>query len=422
MGVDADLETGMTTRMYKLERRCQVAEGLRDVLVMLNSNRPQSDILSYLLKQACALFSADGGGLYRVEQTSAQSFIEAQIGQPPGEPQDKQPLSFNILDLWYHQNASPDTPPRNNAPIFIPHLSNLLANTGARRKPLSAAHIWLEARANQYRSALVLPLIAEGETYGGLVCFYCEKPQLKEEDQQLSAVFAYQAALVIENIWLRAQAEKVAVLQERNRLARDLHDSVSQSLYSLTVLAEAGRRLAKAGDLPRVSEVIVRLGEIGQQALKEMRLLLYQLRPAALKNVGLVRAVQQRLDTVEKRAGVQAQLRVEGKRRLPSKIEEDLYHIIQEALNNTLKHAEADEIIVRIQQRPGTIKVSVVDNGSGFIPSSTAAQGGLGLLNMRERAEKLGGTLKIESAPGMGTQIRVQLPRASKKRREENKR
>src|SRR5262249_46946983 len=152
------------------------------------------------------------------------------------------------------------------------------------------------------------------------------------------------AAIAVEHARLLAQTHQQAALQERQRLARELHDSVTQSLYSLTLLAEAGRRLAEAGELEHVKGCLSRVGETAQQSLKEMRLRVYELRPSALEQDGLVRALRQRLETVEKRAGIQAHLLVEGGWDMPPSQEAELYRIAVEALNNTLKHAQAANV------------------------------------------------------------------------------
>jgi PAS domain S-box-containing protein len=201
-----------------------------------------------------------------------------------------------------------------------------------------------------------------------------------------------------------AEAHARAALEERQRLARELHDSVTQSLYSLTLLAEAGRRLAAAGDLERVAHYVGRLGETAQQALKEMRLLVYQLRPLALETVGLAGALQHRLDAVEKRGGVQARLEVHGVADLPPGVEADLFRVAQEALNNALKHAGASAVTVSLCAGDGVVGLEIADNGRGF-DLAAADGGGLGLTSMRERLEKLGGTLVVASQPGDGTRI-----------------
>ncbi len=203
----------------------------------------------------------------------------------------------------------------------------------------------------------------------------------------------------------------MATLQERQRLARELHDSVTQSLYSVTLLAETGRRLAAAGDLQRATDYLARVGETGQQALKEMRLLVYELRPLALEREGLVGALQLRLDAVERRAGVDARLRLEGSVALAPAIEAELYNIAQEALNNALKHAGAAVVMVTIRSVDGAIELIVADQGRGFNPAAARDSGGLGLVSIRERAERLGATVTIASRPGQGTAVCVHLPR-----------
>ena len=208
---------------------------------------------------------------------------------------------------------------------------------------------------------------------------------------------------------LRQQMRELAVLEERNRLARELHDSVTQSLYSLTLFAEAGRRSAEAGDLDRVKEYLGQLGETAHQSLKEARLLIHQLRPAVLEQEGLVGALQQRLDAVERRAGVEARLLLDGTIGLPASLEEQLYHVAQEALNNALKHAAATAVTVHLAANAELVELEVEDNGRGFDPKVVSQSGGMGLGNIRKRVEDLGGSLTILSAPGKGTKVKVRV-------------
>jgi len=180
----------------------------------------------------------------------------------------------------------------------------------------------------------------------------------------------------------------------------------------VTLFAEAARRLARAGDLERTEEYLGRLGETAQQALKEMRLLVYELRPSRLEEEGLVGALRERLSTVEQRAGVEAHLLAEGMEEieLPRAVEEGLYRIAQEALNNALKHAKASSVTVRIHRKePDVVELEVADDGRGFDPEAVGDKGGMGLASMRERAERLGGTFQIISAPGEGTKVKVRV-------------
>lgn len=214
----------------------------------------------------------------------------------------------------------------------------------------------------------------------------------------------------IENARKVEQTRTLAAVEERQRLARELHDSAAQSLYSLTLLAEASRRNIASGEIEKVRDQVARLGEMAQQTLKEMRLLVYQLRPMALETDNLTDAIQHRLDAVEKRSGVNAQLKVELNVKLPAKVENDLFRIAQEALNNALKHAEATVITVTLHGGSQFVELDIVDNGKGFDTIGIQDQGGMGLGNIRERTEALGGQFTITSQPGSGTRVWVRIP------------
>jgi len=255
-----------------------------------------------------------------------------------------------------------------------------------------------------------VPMRVRGHTLGVLaVLRWGEEREFNDQEVALLSSIADQVGVVVDSAWLRERAEQAAVLEERQRLARDLHDSVTQSLYSVTLMAETGRRSAEGEDLETVSRYLGRLGDVAQQALKEMRLLIYELRPPVLEREGLVGALQQRLEAVEGRAGVEARLLVEGEVELPALVEGALYRIALEALNNALKHASATAVTVRISPDGEAISLEVADNGRGFDPAATRGGGGMGLTTMRERAERLGGTMTILSAPGEGTRVKVSI-------------
>ncbi len=209
---------------------------------------------------------------------------------------------------------------------------------------------------------------------------------------------------------LLSEAQARAALEERQRLARELHDSVTQSLYSLTLLAEASRRMALEGNTEKTVANIARLGETAQHALKEMRLLVYELRPLALETAGLIEALQHRLDAVEKRAGIEAQLTVESDCDIPVDVENGLYRITQEVLNNSLKHAGATRVSLRLSLHDPYVELNIADNGRGFDPEAVKDQGGMGLTSIRERTESLGGKVLFVSKPGEGTQVQVRVP------------
>ena len=151
------------------------------------------------------------------------------------------------------------------------------------------------------------------------------------------------------------------------------------------------------------------LKKIAQEAMTEMRLLIYQLHPPVIQESGLAVALRRRLDAVEVRSGVAADFQVEGERRLPSNIEYTLFQIAQEGLNNVLKHAKASGVLVRLSFTPDVCRLTIRDDGIGFGPESIERYGGYGLANMRDQLEQINGTLSIDSLPGKGTTLDVEV-------------
>ena len=205
-----------------------------------------------------------------------------------------------------------------------------------------------------------------------------------------------------------AEAEAQAAQNERDRLARDLHDSVTQSLYSVSLLAEAARRQAIAGQDTDMAEFITRLGSLAHQALRQMRLLVYELRPGVLDQEGLIGALRHRLESVEKRAGIVVSVITRGERPVPAHWQAEMYRIAHEALNNALKYAAASAVTVRLDTLDDNVQLEIIDNGCGFDPHGPHQ--GRGLPMMHERCSQLGGDLIIHSTPGVGTTVRLILP------------
>jgi signal transduction histidine kinase len=205
-----------------------------------------------------------------------------------------------------------------------------------------------------------------------------------------------------------AQAEAMAVVEERNRLARDLHDSVTQSLNALTLSAEAANRHLAGGEVAAAGARLQDVRDSAQAAMREMLLLIHELRPPLLAEEGLVATLQSRLAAVEGRVGLVTDLAIEGDVRPPAAIETELDRIAQEALNNALKHARAGRIAVRLCQEAGRVVLEIEDDGVGFDPAQAKSGGGFGLTGMAERAARIDAHLAIESQPGAGTRLRVE--------------
>ena len=204
------------------------------------------------------------------------------------------------------------------------------------------------------------------------------------------------------------QAEELATAKERNRLARELHDSVAQTLYGLTLQAEAASRQLNAGQTKEVENYLREIRESAQQTLQETRLLIFELRPPILESEGLVSALQARLESVESRSGLKTQIHLQEVGRLPNGIESGLYGISNEILNNILKHAHASVINVSLGKKAGNIFLEISDNGVGFSLDLAEQHGGLGLKGMRERAEQINADLRIISGEN-GTRVSVEV-------------
>lgn len=256
------------------------------------------------------------------------------------------------------------------------------------------------------RSLLAAPLRGSDGIIGVLEAV--NKPGgFTHEDRRILNLFADQAALSIEDARLHEQVGRLAVIEERQRLARELHDSVTQELYGVTLYAEATARLLSAGNIQEATNYLNEICVSAQGALREMRLLIFELRPPILEKEGLAVALQSRLEAVEGRAGLETRFHCEGEQRFSAQIEEDVYRIAQEALNNILKHSNAHCITLNLELKEDHLSLEVIDDGVGF--DLQKIEGGMGLTNMRERATQLGGQLYVQSKPGNGTTIRFEL-------------
>jgi PAS domain S-box-containing protein len=208
---------------------------------------------------------------------------------------------------------------------------------------------------------------------------------------------------------LEQQVREQAVAIERSRLARELHDSVTQALYGITLYAEAARLALSAEKRDVAAENLRELHNMAREAMIDMRMLIFELHPPVLEEEGLVAALQARLAAVESRARLETEIRVEGERRLPLLVEEELFRIALEALNNVIQHANAQRVILDLKFEDETTCLEIEDDGVGFDPAAARRGGGMGLLGIEERVRQIKGTFTIESAPGSGTALRVEV-------------
>ncbi len=397
---NARLYQAEAKRLDEAQRRREVAEGLRDILVSLNSELGLPQLLDNFALLACRLLSTDAVAIYRLDIEANVLRIEAAQGLDPDY------VANMFVKVGY---GAVGQAVMTREPVAISELPTEEADES--NSALDTERLVLLKRLGaRYRALLGVPLIVKGQVYGGIALYYEVPRQFASDEIQLATMFGAQTALAIENAQLRAEAEQAAATAERTRLSRDLHDSVTQLLYSLSLLAEAGREKAARGELNRVREHLIEIGETTQQALKEMRLLVHELRPPVLEREGLVVALNRRLDAVERRVGIEAHLLAENWRQVSAPAEEELYYIAQETLNNALKHAAATTVTVQLRRIDGRAELEISNNGRSFDPVLAREGGGLGLTSMLERTEKLGGQLSITSAPDQGTRVTVLVP------------
>jgi signal transduction histidine kinase len=209
---------------------------------------------------------------------------------------------------------------------------------------------------------------------------------------------------------LRRQAAAIAANEERANLARELHDSVTQALFSMGLTARALELLLDR-DPEAARQKVAELRDLQRDALAEMRTLIFELRPQGLETDGLAQALRNHAAAVQSRTGLAVSVEVEYDERLPLDVEESLYRIAQEALHNVVKHANAEHARIVLRQAGRELKLWVEDDGVGFDPSM-APRGHLGLVGMRQRAERIGGELDIHKRPGGGSKVRIALPLA----------
>jgi signal transduction histidine kinase len=259
------------------------------------------------------------------------------------------------------------------------------------------------------RSWLGVPMLLGDQVTGILsVQNIDEENAFDESDVRLLQTFAASMSIALENARLYEQARQLAILDERQRLARELHDSVTQSLYGISLYAQAATGNIQADQIEQAGQYLDDIQSTAQESLADMRLLIYELRPPILEKEGLIAALQNRLISVEDRVRIKSSIQTNLTGRLPAEVEEGLYQITREALNNIIKHARARNILIRIQKEAEAVSMEIADDGVGFEPEKARRTGCLGLANMQEHAQSQGWRLEIESSPGNGTRIKVE--------------
>ncbi|WEO98263.1 GAF domain-containing sensor histidine kinase [Streptomyces sp. FXJ1.172] len=230
------------------------------------------------------------------------------------------------------------------------------------------------------------------------------------QDEELLSILAQHAAIALTNARLYERSRELTIAEERSRLAHELHDAVSQKLFSLRLTAQAAAALVDR-DPARAKGELHQVAALAAEAADELRGAVVELRPAALDEDGLIATLRTQTRVLDRAHTARVTFTSNGFRALPSAQEEALLRVAQEALHNALRHSGAEHVAVSVDRRGGGAVLRVSDDGSGFDPQTVRRAGRhLGLVSMRDRASGVGGTLTVESVPGKGTTIEMEVP------------
>jgi signal transduction histidine kinase len=269
---------------------------------------------------------------------------------------------------------------------------------------------WWPRAHPQMSSFLGVPIVSEGEVVGA---FYLTDKVgasvFTDEDQEAIVLLASHAAAAIEAAGMFEDSRSLAMSEERERLARELHDALNQSLFSLTLTARAAARHI-ATDPDRAAEELNEIAVLSRQAMTELRAVVDGLRTPDLERDGLVPAIRSLADLLSRVHHIEIEVVADEEPGLEGRAEHEVFRIVQEALTNAVRHSQAARVTVTVANGDG-LDVTIRDDGHGFEPGARNVRGKrLGLTSMRDRASVLGGRLTIESSPGRGSTVHLEVP------------
>jgi signal transduction histidine kinase/ligand-binding sensor domain-containing protein len=379
-----ELEEQVAIRTREIDQRRQEIEALYRADEELHSHLELDQVLLALVETAIDILKADKGTLLVWDEARNNLTVRVSRG-----------FSADTLRLI----------------SFAPG-QGVAGQVGTTGKPAIIEDTFTDPRVTQeivqaegIRSFMQVPITIDDEIFGVFSADFTQPHPFSEDEKRLLISLAQRAALAIENAHLYEQAQDLGVLQERNRLARDLHDSVTQSMYSVTMFADAASKHLADQQPKAAANNLNKLRHVIKEAIHDLRLLIFELRPQILQKEGLTAAIEARLEAVENRSGVQIDYEVEGESHLAFHQEDGFYRIALEAMTNALKHAKADKIQIKLQFEKNIALMKIQDNGIGFDLASAQESGGMGIPGMLERAGEMGAEFQIESHPGNGTRV-----------------
>ena len=385
----------------RVDERTRELSMLLDVSANIASTLDLPLLLELILEQLQQVVYYDGASVLIVQGDELRTV--AHRGPIPHDVQVQMHLSREQAgELWEAMEG--------HEPLII---GDVKGDTWLAQAFRQAFGDYLNREMQYVRTWVGVPLTVRERLIGWLSLHHCEPRAYAEHHAALAQTIANQAATAIENARLYGQARRLAALEERQRLARELHDSVSQVLYGIGLGARTARtlldRIETAEEMrSSLAEPLDYVRSLAEAGLAEMRALIFELRPDSLEREGLVAALTRQAGAMRTRHSLEVRTEFCPEPMLPFEVKEALYRITQEALNNVAKHAQASCVDIRLQDDDGMIVLEVQDDGIGFDPQQEY-RGHMGLHSMWERAVQLGSTLEIESAHGHGTLIRISI-------------
>jgi signal transduction histidine kinase len=406
----------MTASLLKQERdsleervmnRTRVLSSVLDITQTVSSTQTMEALVALVINRFKAAIPCDAVLLSELVRREGDISIFHPLKSEAGLAYDNR-----ISELIYEPRVDVDLAASfNNRRPFIIHNTQAASPYAAAFRARFARN--LPGIDLQVGSVMHAPMIVEDQVVGVMTVMSNKPGHFSENEAAIAMAFANQTAALLMRTRLRDRDAYAAALTERSRLARELHDSVSQALFGIvlgskTVLGIIGASKAPEQDMLR--DPIQYIYGLSEAALSEMRALIFELRPESLQTEGIIMAFEKQAEMVFARHKIKVRTelgRVEPE--LPLNVKEALYRIGSEALQNTVKHAHASVIDIRLAVRPENVTLDIVDDGAGF-DTQAKFKGHYGLHTMRERAIQFGGSVEIESAPKQGTRVRVQFP------------
>lgn len=391
LGVVRD-DTERTQAFELLEKRLTA---LSTIAASLTVNQALSDTLDVIVRAVVASTPAVAGSAYVLDRASGTFRIFATSGLPEGY--------MEAVEQGRKQRLN--TVPREyscSGPLIVRNA----VQDGLENPEYTDLHPLL--RQVEWDTVAIIPFESQQGRLGSVRAYYPRGTEPSADDLAFLKAVADQGSVAVVNTSLLAEAQSKASLEERQRLARELHDSVSQALYGIALGARTARTLAehKPDQVAEPLDYVLALAEAG---MTEMRSLIFELRPESLANEGLVAALEKRVAVLRARHQLEVTAQLGTEPSLSMDLKETLYRIAQEALHNTVKHAHAKQVRLRLSVAADEVQLDVSDDGVGF-DTAASPPGHLGLQSMRERTGKHHGILTLSSTRGEGTTITVVLP------------